>query len=215
MVRKGAIALALVAGLAAGGCGGKDKKAETPELKGTMTFGVLAPTEREGELGTRAKDLTDGAQQAVDEINAKGGVLGKKLGLQIVDDACDAQVAYESAKAFLSDSQVAGVVGGMCDAAAEREVPVIDSTGVPFLVTSATADDLVNEDTQSTFLMNGTVYQQALSSVFWMNYRQAQRLAVVQDDSAESKALARKAIGLVEGAPKLVRCRPSSPAGRT
>ena len=43
MVRKGAIALALVAGLAIGGCGGKDKKAETPELNGTMTFGVLAP----------------------------------------------------------------------------------------------------------------------------------------------------------------------------
>jgi len=214
VVRKGAIALALVAGLAAGGCGGKDKQAETPELKGAVTFGVLAPVAHEGELGMRAKDLTDGAQQAVDEINAKGGVLGKKLDLQIVDDACDAQVAYESAKAFLSDSDVAGVVGGMCDAAAEREVPVIDSTGIPFLVTSATADDLVNEDTQSTFLMNGTVYQQALSSVFWMNYRQAQRLAVIQDDSAESKALARKAIGLVEGAPKLVSLQTVEPGGQ-
>jgi branched-chain amino acid transport system substrate-binding protein len=213
VVRNGAIALAVLAGLAVGGCGGK-KKAETPELKGTMAFGVLAPVEREGELGTRAKDLTDGAQLAVDEINRKGGVLGKKLELQVIDDACDAQVAYESAKAFLSDSDVAGVVGGMCDAAAEREVPVIDSTGIPFLVTSATADDMVNEDTVSTFLMNGTVYQQALSSVFWMNYRQAQRLAVVQDDSAESKALARKAIGLVEGAPKLVSLQTVEPGGQ-
>ena len=42
---------------------------------------------------------------AVDEINAKGGVLGRKLELQIVDDACDAQVAYEAAKAFLSDER--------------------------------------------------------------------------------------------------------------
>ena len=62
--------------------------------------------------------------------------------------------------------------------------------------------------------MNGTVYQQALSSVFWMNYRQAQRLAVVQDDSAESKALARKAIGLVEGAPKLVSLQTVEPGGQ-
>ena len=62
--------------------------------------------------------------------------------------------------------------------------------------------------------MNGTVYQQALSSVFWMNYREAQRLAVVQDDSAESKALARKAIGLVEGAPKLVSLQTVEPGGQ-
>jgi branched-chain amino acid transport system substrate-binding protein len=214
VVRKGAIVLAVLAGLAAAGCGGKDKQADTPQLKGTMAFGVLAPTERQGELGTRAKDLTDGARLAVDEINAKGGVLGKRLELQIVDDACDAQVAYESAKAFLSDSDVAGVLGGMCDAAAEREVPVIDSTGIPFLITSATANDLVDADSQSTFMMNGTVYQQALSSVFWLNYKQAQRLAVVQDDSPESKLLARTAIGLVDGAPKLVSLQTIEPGGQ-
>jgi branched-chain amino acid transport system substrate-binding protein len=213
VVRNGAIALALLAAVAVGGCGGK-KKAETPRLKGTMSFGVLAPVERQGELGVRAKDLTDGAKLAVDEINRKGGVLGRKLELQVADDACSAQVAYEAAKAFLTDGEVAGVIGGMCDEAAEREVGVIDTTGVPFLVTSATADDLVGDNLQSTYMMNGTVYQQALSAVFWMNYRQAQRLAVIQDDSAESKLLARKAIGLVEGAPKLVSLQTVEPGGQ-
>ena len=72
--------------------------------------------------------------------------------------------------------------------------------GIPFLVTSATRERPGQRGhSQSTFMMNGTVYQQALSSVFWMNYRQAQRLAVVQDDSAESKALAREAIGAGRG----------------
>jgi len=36
---------------------------------------------------------------------------------------------------------------------------VIDSTGVPFLVTGATADGLVGEDTAAAFMMNGTVHQ--------------------------------------------------------
>ena len=213
MVRKGAVlALALVA---VGGCGGK-KKADGPELKGTLQFGVLAPVERQGKLGVRGKDLTDGARMAVDEINRNGGVLGRKLELNVVDDACNAGVAYEAAKAFLSDGadQTAGVIGGICDEAAEREVGVIDSTGIPFLITSATQNGLVSEDLQSTFMMNGTVYQQALSSVFWMNYKQAQRLAVVQDDSAESKALAREAIALVEGAPKLVSLQTVEPGGQ-
>jgi branched-chain amino acid transport system substrate-binding protein len=99
-------------------------------------------------------------------------------------------------------------------AAAEREVPVIDSTGIPFLVASATQNGLASEDLQSTFMMNGTVYQQALSSVFWMNYKKALRLAVVQDDSAESKTLAREAIGLVENAPKLVSLQTVEPGGQ-
>ncbi len=213
MGRRGAIALVLLAVLAAG-CGGKDKKSGKAELKGTVTLGLLGPFERPGELGTRAKDLTDGAQLAVDEINAGGGVLGRKLELQKVDDACSADVAYEAAKAFLSDSVVAGVVGGMCDEAAAREVPVIDSSGIPFLVTAATANDLVGKDSASTFLMNGTVYQQALSTVFWMNYKQAQRLAVLQDDTTESKELARQAIGLVDQAPKLVSLQTVEPGGQ-
>ena len=136
--------------------------------------------------------------------------------LRVVDDACEAHAAYEAAKAFLADSPVAGVIGGVCEEAAAREVPVIDSTGIPFLVTAATADDLVSEDSASTYMLNGTVYQQALSTVYWMNYSGADRLAVLQDETPESKELARQAIGLRRpGAEARRACRPSSPAART
>jgi branched-chain amino acid transport system substrate-binding protein len=205
------LALLAVAGLA--GCGGGKDKGKA-ELHGTVTFGVLAPVARVGELGTRAKDLTSGAQMAVDELNANGGVLGRKLALNVVDDACSGPVAYEAAKAFLSGSEVAGVVGGMCDEAAAKEVGVIDSSGVPFLVTNANADGLVTQDMTSTYLMNGTVYQQALSAVFWMNYKRAQRLAVIQDSTRESKELARQAIGLVDEAPKVVSLQTVEPGGQ-
>src|SRR3954454_8408595 len=129
-----------MAGVVVAGCGGKDKQQpKQAALNGTVLIGVLAPVERQGDLGVRGRDLKDGAQLAADERNRTGGVLGHKVELQVIDDACDAQVAYEAAKGFLSDGDVVGVVGGMCDEAAEREVPVIDSTGVPFMVTSATA----------------------------------------------------------------------------
>ena len=123
--RNGAIALALMA-LTAAGCGGK--KDEKVELKGTVTLGVLAPTGRPGELGARAKDLADGARMAVEETNASGGVLGRKLDLSFVDDGCDPVIAYEAAKAFVSDAPVAGVIGGMCDETAARATPVLESS---------------------------------------------------------------------------------------
>lgn len=215
MGRRGAVALALMAGVLAAGCGDKGKdKQEPAKLNGTVAFGVLAPTAREGELGVRGKDLLDGAQMAADEINADGGVLGRKVELQVVDDACDPIVAYEAGKTFMSDgTDIAGVIGGMCNEAAAREIPTVDSTGKPFLVTSATADGLVSEELQSTFLMNGTLYQQALSSVFWMNYQEAERLAVVQDDTADSKSIATQAIGLLDGQPKVVSLQTLAPDG--
>ncbi len=119
MVGRGAVALVLVAAVIVAGCGGKDKKpAEPAKLTGNVSIGVLAPTEHQGEIGVRGRDLQDGARMAIDELNAKGGILGQRVVMEPVDDACDAQVSYEAAKAFITDSDIAGVVGGMCDASA-------------------------------------------------------------------------------------------------
>ncbi len=210
---QGRIALTVlaVAGAAAG-CGGSGKKsAGAPALHGQVTLGVLAPVEHAGPLGARGRDLQDGASLAARQINAKGGVLGHRLELNVVDDACQPQVAYEAAKALGEGSGVAGVVGGMCDDAAEREVPVIDASGLPFLVTSANRGDLVSQDAQSTFLMNGTPYQEALSAVFWMNYRRAQKLAVVSDGSPDAQALVKNVISLVDEAPRVVSLQTAKP----
>jgi branched-chain amino acid transport system substrate-binding protein len=151
---------------------------------------------------------------AVREINGGGGVLGRKLELNVVDDGCGDPMAYEAAKTFVAGTEVAGVIGGMCDAAAARAAPVIDSTGLPFLITSATANDIVNEDSTSSYMLNGTVYQQALSTGYWMNYSGAERLAVLQDETPASKELARQAIGLVDEVPKLVSLQTVEPGGQ-
>jgi branched-chain amino acid transport system substrate-binding protein len=213
VVRRSGIALALLAaaGLAVG-CGGKKKdQAGGAALKGTIEIGVLAPVELKGPVGDRGRDLKTGAQMAADEINAKGGVLGHKLQLDIADDACDTQVAYEAAKGYVTDDAVAGVIGGVCDDAAVREVSVLDGSNIPFLVTSAQSDDLTADPLTSTFLMNGTLYQQSLSASFWMNYRQATRLAVFQDSSAASKSIAKQTIGLLDTTPKVVGLQTIAP----
>ena len=151
---------------------------------------------------------------AVEETNAAGGVLGRKLELDFVDDGCDANIAYEAAKAFVSGEAIAGVVGGMCDVSAARTVPVIEGSSIPYLITSATASDLVSQDSTSAYMLNGTTYQQGLSAMYWMNYRGAQRLAVLQDETPESKDLARKAISAVDEVPKLVSLQTVEPGGQ-
>ena len=51
-----------------------------------------------GQEQPSARQFRDGAEQAVADINASGGVLGKKLRLEVSDDACDPKQARSVAE---------------------------------------------------------------------------------------------------------------------
>src|SRR5215470_16170731 len=59
------------------------------------------------------RQMKNGAEQAVDDINAAGGVLGKKLSLQVGDDACDPKQARSVAEKFAS-AKIPFVAGHYC-----------------------------------------------------------------------------------------------------
>ena len=78
-------ALAMAVLVAACGDGGGEKGSET------IPIAVVGPVT--GQYAAFGAQMTNGGQMAVDDINAAGGVLGKKLDLSIGDDACDPKQA--------------------------------------------------------------------------------------------------------------------------
>src|SRR5215510_11505303 len=72
------------------------------------------------------RQMKNGAEMAVTDINAAGGVMGKKLSLQIGDDACDPKQARSVAEKF--DAELLGVVplevAGLADADLHRVLPI-------------------------------------------------------------------------------------------
>ena len=80
-------------GLAGGGGGGDDGD-------GPITFGMLAPFS--GSESAFGAYMQNGAQLAVDELNADGGVLGRELELVVEDDACDATTAVAGANKLVT-----------------------------------------------------------------------------------------------------------------
>jgi branched-chain amino acid transport system substrate-binding protein len=165
--------------------------------KENLTIGVLAPV---GEA--RGRDLVAGAELAATEINRDGGVLGRRIELEVLDDACSPGAGARAADSLLDDD-VAGVVGGACDGATAREVSTVDRAGIPFLVTTANGADLVR-GVRHAYLLNGTLHQQAFSASYWMNYRRAQRLAIVGDESPGAQTLARETVSAIDRVPRLV-----------
>src|SRR5688572_27361607 len=61
-----------------------------------LTIGVAGPMT--GGEATFGRQLKNGAEQAVADINAAGGVLGKKIALEVGDDACDPKQARSVAE---------------------------------------------------------------------------------------------------------------------
>jgi len=76
-----------------------------------ITIGSAGPMT--GQYAAFGEQLKKGAEMAVAEINAAGGVLGRKLNLVIGDDACDPKQATAVANKMVSD-KVAFVAGHFC-----------------------------------------------------------------------------------------------------
>ncbi|MBU6462834.1 MAG: branched-chain amino acid ABC transporter substrate-binding protein [Bradyrhizobium sp.] len=83
----------------------------TTALAQDITIAVAGPmTGGESAFG---RQLKDGAEQAVADINAGGGLLGKKVALDIEDDACDPKQARSVAEKIAS-AKIPFVAGHYC-----------------------------------------------------------------------------------------------------
>lgn len=69
----------------------------------------------------------------VEEINAKGGVLGKKISLVVYDDGGDASKARTFATRLIEEDKVLAMVGGSTTGTTMAMVPVFEEAQIPFI----------------------------------------------------------------------------------
>lgn len=86
----------------------------TAALADDLTIAVAGPmTGGESAFG---RQMQNGAEMAIADINAAGGLLGKKLALDVEDDACDPKQARSVAEKIAS-ARMPFVVGHYCSSA--------------------------------------------------------------------------------------------------
>ncbi|MEM3740702.1 MAG: ABC transporter substrate-binding protein [Candidatus Korarchaeum sp.] len=78
----------------------------------TVKIGLIAPLT--GSLAEHGLDMKQAAILAVDEINSKGGILGRKIELVIEDTACKADLATAAVQKLITQDKVYAVVGEYC-----------------------------------------------------------------------------------------------------
>src|SRR3982074_2661659 len=160
----------------------------TTALAQDITIAVAGPmTGSESAFGRQMKN---GAEQAVADLNAAGGVIGKKLALQVGDDACDPKQARSVAEKFAS-SKIPFVAGHFCYSS---PLPASEAyaDGNVLQITPASTNPLFTErKLWNVARVCGRDDQQGLVAADYIaKFYQAKNVAILNDNSTYGKGLA-------------------------
>ncbi|MFN7174003.1 MAG: urea ABC transporter substrate-binding protein [Thermaurantiacus tibetensis] len=129
--RRLAAGLAALAALALAGCGERTAKdaagATGPDDGATVAVGVLHSLS--GTMAISEIAVRDATLLAIDEINAAGGVLGRKIRPVVEDGASDPAIFAQKAAKLIEQDQVRTVFGGWTSASRKAMLPVFERTG--------------------------------------------------------------------------------------
>lgn len=170
----------VLTGCSGGLAGGDDGNSSDGPIK----LGMLAPFS--GSEAAFGDYMKFGAQLAIDEINADGGVDGRDLQLVTEDDGCDATQAVSAANKLVS-AGVHGSVGGYCSGATLPTLPVFEGAGIPMVIPAANSTKLVG---QGAFLINGTGTQQAKAAIAYATKLGSKNVVLIDDNTDYSVDLA-------------------------
>jgi branched-chain amino acid transport system substrate-binding protein len=96
----------------------------------------------------------EGAEAAVADLNARGGVLGEQIELITADDYCDSEQAVAAANKLVADGAVA-VFGHQCSGAAIPASKVYSDAELLLIATEATNPQLTEQGLTNVFRMVG------------------------------------------------------------
>lgn len=109
---------------------------KSTETGASIKIGLAAPMS--GDAAAYGEIIKDGAMMKIDEINAAGGINGKKLELVIGDERCDPKEAAAVAQNFVSNPEIVAIVGHVCSSAMLAAIPIYDVAGPAIISPTAT-----------------------------------------------------------------------------
>ena len=143
-----------------------------------------------GPNATFGTQLKNGVEQAVEDINAKGGVLGQKISVQIGDDASDPKQGVSIANKFVSDG-VKWVVGNFNSGVSIPSSDVYAESGIIQITPASTNPRYTERKLWNTFRTCGRDDQQgAVAAEYLAKNFKGKKVAVVHDKTPYGKGLA-------------------------
>lgn len=160
---------------------------EPPEFDGEMLIGIMLPMT--GSEAYYGGDMENAIKLAIEEINAAGGLLGKRVVTQTGDDACDPQAAANAAQ-MLSSRDVVAVVGGFCSGATLNTMKIYADAQVPLVIAASNSTQIIEENEGWAFMVNSPGFHQAEKAAELFENLGHTKLAIVHQGDGFSEDLA-------------------------
>jgi branched-chain amino acid transport system substrate-binding protein len=171
-----AVILALI--LIVGGCGGGGS---------SETIKIVVEGPISGDQAATGTDMRNAAQLAVDQANAKGGVLGRTIELLEADDKADPAVGKEVAREAVDDGAFAVIGPYNSSVGVENLRTYVDAGIIPVHLTSNAATDGLGYTIQPKDYQVAPVEARAITGFF-----KARKVAIVYDTSTYTAGIAQQ-----------------------
>lgn len=168
-------------------------RAEAPARNQVQAVKIGTASPLSGPGAHQGKDIENGARMAIDDLNAKGIVIGgKKVKwvLQPEDDASDPKTGAAVAQKLV-DARVAGVVGHLNSGTTVPASKIYHDAGIPQISPAATTPQYTNQRFKTAFrvvasdqLVGKTLANYAVTTL------KAKKIAVIDDRTAFGQGLA-------------------------
>lgn len=166
------------------------------EQSDVIRIGAAGPLT--GDLAVFGQDQLNGMKLAVEEWNAKGGVLGKKIVIVEGDDQRDPKQAVSAANKLVNDG-VIGVVGHFNSNCSIPASAIYNKAGIPQISHGSTNPQYTEQGFATAFRVCGRDDQQGkVAANFALSTLKAGKVAILHDKTTYGQGLAeefRKGLG--------------------
>ncbi|MBK5950558.1 branched-chain amino acid ABC transporter substrate-binding protein [Rhodobium orientis] len=156
-----------------------------------------------GQYATFGAQMKAGAEQAVEDLNAAGGVLGEQLNLEIGDDACDPKQAVAVANQMAGNG-VVFMAGHFCSGSSIPASSVYSEEGIVQISPASTNPKFTDERPgPGIYRVCGRDDQQGeVAGKFLADKFADTKVAIIHDKTAYGKGLADQTMKFMEEAGK-------------
>jgi branched-chain amino acid transport system substrate-binding protein len=95
-----------------------------------------------GDQSTFGKETDEGVKLAMEQLNAAGGVLGRKFKVETQDDQSKPDEAKTVVTNFAANSKIVAVIGEIASTRSKNAAPVLQKAGIPMITPSSTNPEI-------------------------------------------------------------------------
>jgi branched-chain amino acid transport system substrate-binding protein len=150
--------------------------------QGTVKIGVI--TSLTGSLAAFGEAHKNGYAIALDEINAQGGVLGKKVELDFYDDQSKPDQAVQGVSKLIDQDGVPIILGSYSSESTKAIIGSVTQREIPLIIPTATADNVMDSKSPWVFRICAGATDYARATIAFLKANGAPKtMAIVYENT--------------------------------